>query len=125
MSSTGWICWISKAENAKIARLDAILKMKHIFQMAKVKANNKKDIVGNSCVRGQDGQLKLRLKYRLNLWKDLYCEELLNTENSWTCDLEIKTNIGPVQGIKSEEAEQTMLKLKMGKAAGPSGFQLR
>jgi len=45
--------------------------------MAKVKVNNKTDIVGNPCMRGQDGQLKLQLKNRLNLWED-YCEELLH-----------------------------------------------
>jgi len=39
--------------------------------MAKVKANNKKAIVGNPRMRDQDGQLKLRLKDRLNLWKRL------------------------------------------------------
>jgi len=51
--------------------------------MAKVKANHKKDIVRNPCMRGQDGhfgQLKLRLNDRLNLWKG-YCEELLNIQN--------------------------------------------
>jgi len=46
-------------------------------------------------MRGQDGQLKLRLKDRLNLWKD-YCEELLNKENPWTCGLEMRPNIEPV-----------------------------
>jgi len=50
--------------------------MKHIFRMMKVKANNKQDIVGNPGMRSQDGQLNLRLKDRLNLWK-----ELLNKEN--------------------------------------------
>jgi len=43
--------------------------------------NNKKDTVGNPCMRGQDSDLKLWLKDRLNLWKD-NCEELLNKENS-------------------------------------------
>jgi len=36
-------------------------------------------------MRGQDGQLKLRLKDMLNMWKD-YCEELLNKENPWVCE---------------------------------------
>jgi len=67
-------------EALKIEEKSAQEKMKHIFQMTKVKAKNKKDIVENPCMRGQNGQLKLRLKDRLNPWKD-YCEELLNKEN--------------------------------------------
>jgi len=63
-------------EEPKIEEMSAQEKMKYIFRIAKVKANNKKGIVGNPYMRGQDGQLKLRLKDRLNLWKD-YCEELL------------------------------------------------
>jgi len=42
----------------------------------------------HACMRGQDGQLKLRLEDRLNLWKD-YCEEVLNIENPWVCGLEM------------------------------------
>jgi len=79
--------------------------------MAKVKANNKKDIVRNPCMRDQDGQLKLRLKYRLNLWKD-YCEDLLNKESPWACALEMRPNKGLVQDMSSEEEEQAMLKMK-------------
>jgi len=65
-------------------------KMKHIFRMTNVKENNKKHIVRNRCMRGQYGQLKLRLNERLNLWKD-YCEELLNKENLWACGLEMRS----------------------------------
>jgi len=43
-------------------------------------------------MRGQDGQLKLWLNDRLNLWKDYYCEELLNKENPWECGLEMRLN---------------------------------
>jgi len=96
--------------------------MKRIFQIVKVNAN-KKDIVGNPCMRGQDGQSKLHRKDRLNLWKD-YCEELLNKENPWACGLEMRSNIGHVQGITSEEVEHAMLKIKMGQAAERSGVPI-
>jgi len=59
----------------------------------------------------------------LNLWKD-YCEELLNKENPWTCALEMRPNIGPINDTTSEEVEQAMLKMKMGKTAGPSGVSI-
>jgi len=36
-------------------------KLKHIFRMVKVKANNKKGIVGNPCMRGQDEE-RCRIK---------------------------------------------------------------
>jgi len=58
----------------KIEEMSAQEKMKHIVRIAKVKANNKKDNMGNPCMRGQYGQ------YRLTLWK-YYCEELLHEEN--------------------------------------------
>jgi len=79
--------------------------------MAKVKANNKKDIVGNPCMRGQNGQLKLRLKDRLNLsvCGKITMKNLLNKENPWTCGLETRLNIGPVQD-PFEELEQAMQK---------------
>jgi len=57
-------------EALKIEEMSAQEKRKHIFRMAKVKVNNKKDIVGNPGMRGQDSLLKLRLKNRLNLWKN-------------------------------------------------------
>jgi len=44
-------------EALKIEEMSAQEKIKHIFRMAKVKANNKK--VGNPYLRGQDGQLKI------------------------------------------------------------------
>jgi len=79
-------------EALKIEEMSAQEKMKHIFRMAKVKANNTKDIVGNPCMKGQVGQLKLRLKGRLSLLKD-YCEELLIKETPWTYSLEMRPNI--------------------------------
>jgi len=93
-------------EALKIEEMSAQEKVKHVFRIAKVKANNKKHIMGNHCMRGQDGQLKLRLKDRLNLWKDC-CEELLNKENPWASGLKMRPNIGPVQNIISEEVSGT------------------
>jgi len=38
-------------EALKIEEMSAQEKLKHIFRLAKVKANNYKDIVGNPCMR--------------------------------------------------------------------------
>ena len=94
-------------------------RMRHIYRMARTKAMCKRDIVGNPCMRSQDGQLQMQLADKLRLWKE-YCEKLLNEENLWDNTLESKENVGPVKEITVQEVGRAMYKMKIGKAAGPS-----
>jgi len=51
-------------EALKIEEISAQKKMKHIFRMAKVKASNKKDIVGNPCIEAK----MVRWSAPLSIW---------------------------------------------------------
>ena len=60
--------------------------MREIFKMTKVKARDKQDVSGVKCVKNGEGELKVLLKDRLDVWKE-YTEDLLNRENKWQNDL--------------------------------------
>ena len=108
----------SEIENMRLEE-----RLRHVYRMAKAKANSKKDVVGNPCMRGHDGRLRLLLDDRLKMWKE-YCEELLNKEYTWENTLERRQVEGPVWEVTVEEVRKAMAKMKMNKAAGPSGVPI-
>ena len=67
-------------------------------------------------MRSQDGQLKMQLVDKLQLWKE-YCEKLLNEENLRNNTLEVEQNVGPVKDITVEELRNAMTKLKSRKSS--------
>lgn len=112
------VCEVEKIESMRTEE-----RMKYIFRMAKKETESHKDVIGSSCMRSQDGHLKLRLEDRLKIWEE-YSEDLLNKENSWENNLESKQNEGPFMEVSGNEVKKAMLKMKFGKAAGPSGVPI-
>ena len=81
------------------------------------------DIVGEKCIRMDDGKLALTLDEKLSAWQAHY-DRLLNEEFTW--DPDTLSNELPVQGpaieITTEMVSTAISKMKSGKAAGPSGI---
>ena len=79
------------------------------------------DVVGEKCVRNDDGKLNLTVDDKLKDWQSHY-QKLLNTEFPWnTANM---SEEAPVEGseikITSEMVSKAISKMKSGKTAGPS-----
>jgi hypothetical protein len=81
------------------------------------------DVLGEKCIKDDDGQLSLDNKAKQRAWKQHY-ETLLNIEFPWKHDdLSKETPIqGPPIRISQDMIEKALKKMKNGKAAGPSGI---
>ena len=53
-----------------------------IFRIAKQRAKKKRDIIGVPCIQDENGNLKMEIGERLEVWRG-YCERLMNAENDW------------------------------------------
>ena len=69
---------------------------------------------GGDCMKDKDGRLVVSEKDRGKLWKE-HMEKIMNVENEWNQVVK-----GPVEGVTDEEVMETINKIKLGKAAGPS-----
>ena len=94
-----------------------------IFKMARKMKDEARDVVGENCIRGDDGKLIFDQDKLLFSWRSHY-EKLLNEEFPW--DPDSLTEALPVNGpplLISEEMVLNAVKgLKSGKAPGPSGI---
>lgn len=82
-----------------------------------------KDVVGDKCVRDQNGNLALSDSDKLKVWQKHF-ETLLNVEFEWdaTSLTDTPTTEGPPPYINEEMVKKAIKKMKPGKAAGPSGI---
>ena len=94
-----------------------------IFQLAKKLKRENADIVGEKCVRNDEGLLALTIDEKLKAWQAHY-DKLLNEEFPWNPDT--LSDDPPVQGpaiyITPDMVENAMSKMKCGKSSGPSGI---
>ena len=81
------------------------------------------DVVGEKCIRNDEGNLASTEEEKKLAWKSHY-EKLLNTEFDWDRDSlsEVHPVEGPAMQIKKEWVEEAIRKMKNGKAAGMSGI---
>jgi len=94
--------------------------LRDLFKMARQSEKDKRDIVGMPYVRGKNGELKVTLSDKIKVWKE-YAEKLLNEENEWDGRLDAEMNEGPCEEISEDEVKDALSRMKVGKAAGPSG----
>ena len=84
---------------------------------------NDKDIVGDKCIRNDEGNIAYDDDAKLKAWKEHY-ERLLNEEFDW--DESSLSDTDPVEGppfqITEDMVASAVLHMKSGKAAGPSGI---
>ena len=108
-----------KAEKEKLNDIDSDSNI--IYRIAKEMKQENKDIVGEKCIRDDDGVLAFNVKDKKKAWKQHY-ERLLNVEFPWR--EEDLSNADPVLGppllFTKEMVEKSISKMKIGKASGPS-----
>ena len=92
----------------------------NICKIAKQMTKKSKDNLGGKCLRDDEGKLVTGEENLKKQWKK-YMEKLLNEENEWDGCVEADSIEGPIQAITYEEVEKAMRKMKLGKAAGPTG----
>ena len=113
----------AKEQSRTLMEMSPSDRMKQTFRLAKAKAKDKRDVASIKCVKNKDGELKVTIKDRLDVWKG-YAEELLNKENAWVNDLVSTVNEGPVKAIDALEIRNAIKGMKHGKAPGPSGIPI-
>ena len=87
--------------------------------MAKRLKRDNVDVVGETCVRNDDGKLTLSIDDKLKAWQSHY-QKLLNVEFPWNA--ENLSEEAPVEGPAIKMVSKAISKMKSGKAAGPSGI---
>ena len=94
-----------------------------MFKIAKQMKKTNQDVVGEKCIRNDEGNLASTEEEKKLSWKSHY-EKLLNTEFDWDRDSlsEAHPVEGPAMQIKKEWVEEAIRKMKNGKAARMSGI---
>ena len=94
----------------------------NVFRVAKQLVRKNRDVVGAGCVRDNVGKIVVEEEKLLEVWKEHY-DKISNEEFSWDREglTEVKPVCGPGEKISEVEVEAAIGKMKLGKAAGPSG----
>ena len=96
--------------------------MDDICKVAKQLRKDNQDVVGDKCVKDDSGNLSFDNEAKRVAWKQHY-ERLLNDGFSWNPeDLTADPVVGPPIHIDVEMVVKAIIKMKTGKAAGPSGI---
>ena len=92
-----------------------------VFEMARQVKNESKDIVGEQCVRDDNGRIMINNEEIKKAWREHY-NRLLNVEYEWNRrDLEVLEPVaGPWPCIERETVDRAIGKMKLGKAPGVS-----
>ena len=64
------------------------------FHIAKQRAKKKRDIIGVPCIQDENGNLKMEIGERLEVWRG-HCERLMNVENAWDGEVHYVPVEGP------------------------------
>ena len=70
-------------------------KLHHVFRLARKMRSESQDIIGEKCIRNDDGRIAYNENEKLDFWKNHY-ETLLNAEFPW--DESSLPSIDPVLG---------------------------
>lgn len=113
-----------EAERVKLAeKLEEEDARGNLFRVAKQMVKKNRDVVGDGCMKGKDGEVVVDDAELMKVWK-CYYEKLLNEEFDWdqTSLESVDAVSGPCEYISAEEVGAAIAKSKPGKAAGPSGI---
>ena len=114
------------AQETKFGDLRGSEQRNQIFKEARKMKRENQDIVGDKCVKDDDGNMAFDDKSKLAAWKSHY-EKLLNVEFPW--DSSTLSKEAPIQGppiwISKEMVLKALKQMKKGKAAGPSDIMSR
>ena len=114
-----------RAQEDKFGDLKSNDQRNRIFKEARRMKNENQDIVGEKCIKDDDGNLAFDDKSKLAAWKCHY-EKLLNVEFPWDSNsLSVEQPFqGPPINITTEMVSNALSKMKKGKATGPSGVNV-
>jgi len=95
----------------------------NIFRVAKQMRRDNQDVSGEKCVRDDQGVMSLDDEAKKAAWRQHY-ERLLNIEFAWNRDSlsAAEPILGPPPFISEKLVQTAINKMKVGKAAGPSGI---
>ena len=88
------------------------------FRIAKQRAKEKRDIIGVPCIQDENGNLKMEIDERLEVWRE-YCEKLMNVENDWDEKVDYVLVEGPWE-VSEKKVWEALKRMKKGKSSGPS-----
>ena len=113
-------CYVAKKKPRK---KNLVITKNFIFKLAKRMKHENQGIVGDKCLKNDEGCLTYNDSAKIKAWKSHY-EGLLNVEFMWKTDSppDLNPNIGPPLCITEEMISKAIAKMKTGKAAGPSGI---
>ena len=98
-------------------------KSSDIFRLANQMSKENVDVVGDKPVKNDTGEMSMSEEAKQNAWAEHY-ERLLNVEFDW--DPDHLSNEPPLEGlpipITIDMVKKAISKMKLGKAAGPSGI---
>ena len=83
-------------------------------------AKEGRDVISVCCMKNDAGNIVSDADGMKNIWRK-YMEKLLNVENDWDGEVYFPEVMGPHCLISEEEVAAAIKRLKIGKAAGPSG----
>ena len=112
-----------KAQEDRFSPLECSDSKNVILKLAKRMRREKQDIIGNKSMKNDEGYLIYNDSAKLKARKSHY-ERLLNVELMWNSDplLYLNPKIDPPLYITEEMVSKAIVKMKNGKAAGPSGI---
>ena len=93
---------------------------KNCFMIARQMAREGRDVISVCCMKNDAGNIVSDADGIKNIWRK-YVEKLLNVENDWDGKVDCPEVMGPHCLISEEEVAAVIKRLKIGKAAGPTG----
>ena len=95
----------------------------NIYRIARQMDRTNQDIVGEKCIRNDNGDMAFSDDDKMKAWAEHY-SRLLNVEFDWPSDLlpAVAPLVCPPPRVTTEMILDALGKMKQGKAAGPSGI---
>ena len=92
-----------------------------MLRIARQSKKTYKDIVEMPCIHGKNGNTKVNLKDKMEVWKE-YEDKLLNEENKSSGALIVDLNEGPFENVSVKIVVEELNQMKARKAVGPNGI---
>ena len=83
------------------------------------RAKEKRDIIGMPCIQDENGNLKMEIGERLEMWRR-YCEKLMIVENDWDGEEDYVPVEDPWEKVSEKEVWAALKGMKKSKSSGPS-----
>ena len=107
-----------------VKKVDSCLDGCEFFRIAKQMVQEKKDVVGVSCLKDESGSVKVSVDDRDKIWNE-HMEKLMNVENKWCDSIDASKVEGAVRRIQVEEMRREMNRMKIGKTSVPSEVAIK